>query len=191
MKYAEKAVLYAIKLDRHWDNEDGERAGATRLLTVLLESDPQAPHKVHEEQHELFCHRPTQLFGGGGLHVVAHPGGRAHRGSCGVVVGWRQRPTQKAEKSGLANASAAVIVRWRGRSRFGFRASAEGLAKKTHGTRSGPWFSGRHALDGKRWVTKFAALSLHASLMASLIKRRTDGRETAPALGFSETKATL
>ena len=57
VKYAEKAVRYAIKLDRDWDNEDGERAGATlaRLLTAPLESDPQAAHQMHEEQHELFA----------------------------------------------------------------------------------------------------------------------------------------
>lgn len=55
VKYAEKAVRHAIKLDRDWDNEDGERAGATlaRLLTAPLQSDPQAAQQVHEEQHEL------------------------------------------------------------------------------------------------------------------------------------------
>ena len=57
VKYAEKAVRYAIKLDRDWDNEDGERAGATlaRLLTAPLQSDPQVAQQVHEEQHELFA----------------------------------------------------------------------------------------------------------------------------------------
>lgn len=55
VKYAEKAVRHAIKLDRDWDNEDGERAGATlaRLLTAPLDSDPQAAQQAHEEQHEL------------------------------------------------------------------------------------------------------------------------------------------
>ena len=56
VKYAEKAVRYAIRLDRDWDNEDGERAGATlaRLLTAPLQSDPQVAQQAHEEQHELF-----------------------------------------------------------------------------------------------------------------------------------------
>jgi hypothetical protein len=55
VKYAEKAIRYAIKLDRDWDNEDGERAGATlaRLLTAPLGSDPQAAQHAREEQHEL------------------------------------------------------------------------------------------------------------------------------------------
>lgn len=57
VKYADKAIRYAVKLDRDWDNEDGERAGATlaRLLTAPLQSDPQAAQQAHEEQHELFA----------------------------------------------------------------------------------------------------------------------------------------
>lgn len=57
VKYAEKAVRYAVKLDRDWDNEDGERAGATlaRLLTAPLQSDPQAAQQAQEEQQELFA----------------------------------------------------------------------------------------------------------------------------------------
>ena len=57
VKYAEKAVRYAIKLDRDWDNQDGERAGATlaRLLTAPLQSVPQVAQQAHEEQHELLA----------------------------------------------------------------------------------------------------------------------------------------
>ncbi|MGH8077315.1 MAG: hypothetical protein ACREPE_08335 [Lysobacter sp.] len=55
VKYADKAVRNAIKLDRDWDNEDSERAGAAlaRLLTAPRDSDPQIRQQVGEEQHEL------------------------------------------------------------------------------------------------------------------------------------------
>ena len=55
VKYADKAVRNAVKLDRDWDNEDGERAGAVlaRLLTAPLDSDPQMRLQLHEERQEL------------------------------------------------------------------------------------------------------------------------------------------
>lgn len=42
VKYAEKAVRFAVKLDRDWDDESGESMGAAlaRLLTAPLDSDP-------------------------------------------------------------------------------------------------------------------------------------------------------
>ena len=55
VKYADKAVRNAIKLDRDWDNEEGERAGATlaRLLTAPLDSDPQMRLQLHEERQDI------------------------------------------------------------------------------------------------------------------------------------------
>lgn len=56
VKYAAKALRYAVKLDRDWGNEDSERAGTAlaRLLTAPLDSDPQAHRRLQEEQQELF-----------------------------------------------------------------------------------------------------------------------------------------
>ena len=55
VKYADKTVRNAIKLDRDWDNEEGERAGATlaRLLTAPLDSDPQMRLQLHEERQDI------------------------------------------------------------------------------------------------------------------------------------------
>lgn len=130
VKYAEKAIRHAIKLDRDWDNQDGEHAGATlaRLLTAPLQSDPQAAQQAHEEQR-VGCRRSAQLFGGVRLRVAADPGGLAHRGSCRAAVDWRQRFAAKTEKGRFAHASPAVTVRWRRRGGFGFHAPTEGGAK--------------------------------------------------------------
>lgn len=48
MRCAEKALRYAVKLDRDWDNEDSERAGTAlaRLLSAPLDSDPQVHRRV-------------------------------------------------------------------------------------------------------------------------------------------------
>lgn len=55
VKYAEKAVRFAVKLDRDWDDESGESMGAAlaRLLTAPLDSDPQMRQQLHDEQQEL------------------------------------------------------------------------------------------------------------------------------------------
>jgi hypothetical protein len=57
VKYADKAIRNAVKLDRDWDSEDSERAGAAiaRLLMAPLDSDPQMRLQLHEEQHELLA----------------------------------------------------------------------------------------------------------------------------------------
>jgi hypothetical protein len=55
VKYAEKAVRYAMRLDRDWDQEDGEQAGAAlaRLLTAPLDADPQLRMQTAEEGRDL------------------------------------------------------------------------------------------------------------------------------------------
>jgi len=55
VKYAEKALRFAVRLDRNWDSEDGESMGAAlaRLLTAPLDSDPQMRQQIHDEQQEL------------------------------------------------------------------------------------------------------------------------------------------
>jgi hypothetical protein len=55
VKYAEKAIRFAVKLDRDWDDESGESMGAAlaRLLTAPLDSDPQMRQHLHDEQQEL------------------------------------------------------------------------------------------------------------------------------------------
>jgi hypothetical protein len=55
VRYAEKAVRFAVKLDRNWDNEDGERAGEAlaRLLTAPVDSDPQIRQQALEAPDEF------------------------------------------------------------------------------------------------------------------------------------------
>lgn len=55
VKYAEKVVRHAVKLDRNWDDEASEQTGAVlaRLLTAPIESDPQVRERLQEEQHEM------------------------------------------------------------------------------------------------------------------------------------------
>ena len=55
VKYAEKAVRNAVRLDRGWDSEDGERTGAAlaRLLTAPRDTDPQIRQQRLEEHDEL------------------------------------------------------------------------------------------------------------------------------------------
>ena len=57
VKYAEKAVRYAIKLDRNWDNDDGEQTGAAlaRLLTAPIDTDPQVRQQALEEKDDLIA----------------------------------------------------------------------------------------------------------------------------------------
>lgn len=57
VKYADKAVRYAVKLDREWDSDDGERTGAAlaRLLTAPMDTDPQMRHQALDEQDELIA----------------------------------------------------------------------------------------------------------------------------------------
>lgn len=57
VKYAEKAVRFAIKLDRNWDNDDGEQTGVAlaRLLTAPLDTDPQVRQQALEEQEDLIA----------------------------------------------------------------------------------------------------------------------------------------
>lgn len=55
VKYADKAVRYAVKLDRDWDVEDGERTGVAlaKLLTAPIGSDPKVRQQALEEAEEL------------------------------------------------------------------------------------------------------------------------------------------
>lgn len=55
VRYAEKAVRFAMRLDRNWDNEDGEQTGAAlaRLLTAPLDTDPQIRQQALDDQDEL------------------------------------------------------------------------------------------------------------------------------------------
>ena len=57
VKYAEKAVRYAVRLDRNWDNDDGEQTGAAiaRLLTAPLDTDPQIRQQALEDQEDLIA----------------------------------------------------------------------------------------------------------------------------------------
>ncbi|HUG24151.1 hypothetical protein [Piscinibacter sp.] len=57
VKYANKVVRHAIKLDRNWDDEDSEQTGAAlaRLLTAPIESDPHTRQRLHEEQQDMFA----------------------------------------------------------------------------------------------------------------------------------------
>jgi hypothetical protein len=55
VKYAEKADRFAVKLDRDWDSDEGERTGEVlaRLLTAPVDSDPQVRNQAHESSEEL------------------------------------------------------------------------------------------------------------------------------------------
>jgi hypothetical protein len=55
VKYAEKAIRFAVKLDRDWGDESGESMGAAlaRVLTAPLDADPQMRQQLHDEQQEL------------------------------------------------------------------------------------------------------------------------------------------
>ncbi|MGH8084616.1 MAG: hypothetical protein ACREPV_05010 [Lysobacter sp.] len=55
VKYADKTVRYAIRLDDGDDDDDGERIGATlaRLLTAPLDTDPQVRQQLIEEREQL------------------------------------------------------------------------------------------------------------------------------------------
>lgn len=55
VKYADKAVRNAVRLDRGWDSEDGEQAGAAlaRLLTAPMDTDPQMRQQALDEQDDL------------------------------------------------------------------------------------------------------------------------------------------
>ena len=57
VKFAEKAVRYAIKLDRNWDRDDGEQTGAAlaRLLTAPLDTDPQVRQQALEDKEDLIA----------------------------------------------------------------------------------------------------------------------------------------
>lgn len=57
VKYAEKAIRHAIRLDRDWDSEDTEQTGAAlaRLLTAPVDSDPQIRHQALNEQDDLIA----------------------------------------------------------------------------------------------------------------------------------------
>ena len=49
VRFADKSVRFAVKLDKDWDSDDGERTGEAlaRLLTAPAESDPQLRHQAH------------------------------------------------------------------------------------------------------------------------------------------------
>lgn len=55
VRYAEKAVRYAVRLDRDWDSEDSEQTGSAlaRLLTAPLDTDPQIRQQAIDEQGDL------------------------------------------------------------------------------------------------------------------------------------------
>jgi len=55
VKYANKAVRYAVRLDRNWDAEENEQAGnaLARLLTAPPNSDPQVRQQAHDSSNEL------------------------------------------------------------------------------------------------------------------------------------------
>lgn len=57
VKYADKAVRNAVRLDRGWDDEDGEQAGAAlaRLLTAPIDTDPQVRQQALKEQDDLIA----------------------------------------------------------------------------------------------------------------------------------------
>lgn len=57
VKYADKAVRFAVKLDRDWEDESGESMGSAlaRLLTGPLDSDPQVRRQLHEERDDLLA----------------------------------------------------------------------------------------------------------------------------------------
>jgi len=57
VKFAEKTVRYAARLD-HGKDDDAERTGNTlaRLLTAPLDSDPQVRRQLLEERHVLIEH---------------------------------------------------------------------------------------------------------------------------------------
>lgn len=57
VKYADKAVRFAVKLDRDWEDESGESMGSAlaRLLTGPLGSDPQVRRQLHEEREDLLA----------------------------------------------------------------------------------------------------------------------------------------
>ena len=55
VKYAEKSIRFAVKLDRDWDNDESQRAGEAlaRLLTAPVDSDPQICRQAQESPEEF------------------------------------------------------------------------------------------------------------------------------------------
>lgn len=57
VRYADKSVRYAVKLDQGWDDDESERTGnaLAKMLTAPPESDPSLRRQAHDDSFELLA----------------------------------------------------------------------------------------------------------------------------------------